>query len=461
MNVNFTLLDIFSNKIFSIYRDGLKEVLNIQNGIEIPMLQRDYAQGRTDEKTEYIRNKFLEDIREVLENNEIHKKQEKINLDFIYGYVENSTFVPLDGQQRLTTLYIIHWFIAFKDQVNFEEKGLQLFTYKTRQSAKEFLKSINTKQNQEKLRRECNSDYSRLVCIIRNQPWYNLRWENDPTVKGFLTTLETVQTKFININFSTIEKEKPITYHFLKIDEWGMGDNLYIKMNSRGKPLSDFENFKASFENIIDGHPSSKVFVNKIDRDWLDAFWKYSLQHNPNIIVEENVEILTKKCDYLLLEFIKKVIEYIYYNKGYEGVFEFNDSTLEKLFDKWDGENEEGREKEKNEDNLILLIQVLDKISKSDYPCWSNYFNHLFSENWEVDKIAVHQSDWSFIIRLFDGESFSHFENLLFFAWLNYITRSNSTAIKEDMKDFLRIVRNFIRYRIKTRLLFIYFAKHK
>ena len=73
-----------------------------------------------------------------------------LNLDFVYGYIENSTFIPLDGQQRLTTLYIIYWFLAFKDDVSFYENGLHLFSYKTRQSAKEFLKSLNKDENIEK-----------------------------------------------------------------------------------------------------------------------------------------------------------------------------------------------------------------------------------------------------------------------------------------------------------------------
>ena len=40
----------------------------------------------------------------------------------------------------------------------------------------------------------------------------------------------------------------PITFSFLELQRFGLGDELYIKMNSRGKPLSTFENFKAEFE---------------------------------------------------------------------------------------------------------------------------------------------------------------------------------------------------------------------
>ena len=39
-----------------------------------------------------------------------------------------------------------------------------------------------------------------------------------------------------------------ISFQLLPIDDMGSGEDLYIKMNSRGKPLTPFENFKARFE---------------------------------------------------------------------------------------------------------------------------------------------------------------------------------------------------------------------
>ena len=36
-----------------------------------------------------------------------------------------------------------------------------------------------------------------------------------------------------------------ISFQLLPIDDMGSGEDLYIKMNSRGKPLTPFENFKA------------------------------------------------------------------------------------------------------------------------------------------------------------------------------------------------------------------------
>ena len=75
--------------------------------IVIPIIQRDYAQGRSGK--EYIREKFLTQIKNALDGSNPSGE-----LDFVYGTTKDGCFYPLDGQQRLTTLWLLHWFIASK-----------------------------------------------------------------------------------------------------------------------------------------------------------------------------------------------------------------------------------------------------------------------------------------------------------------------------------------------------------
>ena len=77
-----------------------------ENTIEIPIIQRDYAQGRLGK--ENLRKNFLADLKKALGPNETMK------LDFVYGSIENDNLNPLDGQQRLTTLWLLHWYIALR-----------------------------------------------------------------------------------------------------------------------------------------------------------------------------------------------------------------------------------------------------------------------------------------------------------------------------------------------------------
>jgi len=70
--------------------------------IEVPLIQRDYAQGRETEKD--VRDDFLKALQGALGLPAGDPKL-PLNLDFVYGSMESGSsggFLPLDGQQRLT-----------------------------------------------------------------------------------------------------------------------------------------------------------------------------------------------------------------------------------------------------------------------------------------------------------------------------------------------------------------------
>ena len=48
-----------------------------------------------------------------------------------------------------------------------------------------------------------------------------------------------------------------VSFYLLPLDDMDSDEDLYIKMNSRGKPLTQFENFKAHFEQDIKHRPRS------------------------------------------------------------------------------------------------------------------------------------------------------------------------------------------------------------
>ena len=45
----------------------------------------------------------------------------------------------------------------------------------------------------------------------------------------------------------------------MDLKAYKLNDELYIKMNSRGKPLTKFENFKAKFEKFLKNFDSQKT----------------------------------------------------------------------------------------------------------------------------------------------------------------------------------------------------------
>jgi hypothetical protein len=75
--------------------------------------------------------------------------------------------------------------------------------------------------------------------------------------------------------------KEPIKFCFLPMDELGMEDSLYIKMNARGRMLTPFESFKAQLSGRVqtlreqgDLEIELHNFELRLDTAWTDLFWK-------------------------------------------------------------------------------------------------------------------------------------------------------------------------------------------
>ena len=308
--------------------------------IVIPLIQRDYAQGRIDNEVNRVRSRFLEALYKAVTGN-------PITLDFVYGDIdEDGTMTPLDGQQRLTTLFLLHWYAAKKEKVS-EEKYtfLSRFSYETRYSARYFCAELV---------KFMPSFQTALSADIKNQAWFPFDWKDDPTIGSMLVMLDAIDERFKDVPDLWEQLEnKAITFYFLPIKDMGLTDELYIKMNSRGKQLTVFEQFKAELEREIrtldekNRQKTCSRIVEKIDRAWTDLLWKYrdsGSNDADNYIIDDE-----------FLRYFKFVCDIICYRKGRSpqgyssDVFDLlhlyfsaddeetpaNIATLESFFDCW------------------------------------------------------------------------------------------------------------------------------
>lgn len=111
-----------------------------------------------------------------------------------------------------------------------------------------------------------------------DQAWFPLDWQKDPTISSMLVMLDAISDKFADVD--DLWKRLAggaIRFYFLPIQEMGLTDELYIEMNSRGKPLTRFEHFKAELERRIRAFEEgrARTILRKIDRDWTDMLWQY------------------------------------------------------------------------------------------------------------------------------------------------------------------------------------------
>ena len=89
--------------------------------IEIPIIQRDYAQGRVNSKAKDVRKAIVSDLIKAV------KGEKALFFDFVYGRLDSYKFIPFDGQQRLTSIYTS---LFSSDPVNTRtEKGQPIKRY--------------------------------------------------------------------------------------------------------------------------------------------------------------------------------------------------------------------------------------------------------------------------------------------------------------------------------------------
>lgn len=269
--------------------------------IEIPRIQRDYAQGRLSQKATEIRRSIIDTIVNVLNDDNRTK-----DFNFIYGSANNSnTFIPLDGQQRLTTFFLLHLYL--QSICNPTEDINYRFTYTTRKSSETFCQLLITNRpsvmaeirrqygiyaqresaREIKDRKEREDRLKSLVLhtpgeIIRNQSWYITQWDADPTVAGMLVMLDEIHSRYISDitkaqkAYKRLFDDDAITFQFQSLEGFTRTDDLFIKMNSRGLGLTDFEIFKSKIvEDYEKKVPDlARIFKNNIDREWADFLWR-------------------------------------------------------------------------------------------------------------------------------------------------------------------------------------------
>jgi len=391
------------------------KVLENQHKIEIPIIQRDYAQGREDERANTIREQILTKLYSSLE------KEESLDFDFIYGTLSDGVFVPLDGQQRLTTLFLLHWYLSLTVGMSNQAKStLKKFTYETRFTSRDFCEAIV----EEKI--DIPPQQTPISSVIENQPWFFQSWKKDPTIHAMLVMLDAIHNIFYNkVDFFdklTNPDKYIIKFQFIDLKRIGLSDSLYIRMNARGKELTLFENFKARFEQFLEKkHPQlKKPFAKKIDGDWTDLFWIYKFE---NLI------------DVPFVNFFKFISEMLYYREfGYNqedivGLYSMRMIIIEKIYAK--------------KENLEFLFSALDLIYNiKDMP---SFFESIFSQNdYQVNKVALFDTNVNLFDKCIAGIGFDTKEKVLLFFILLYLIQHKKTKPDEDLIERIRVVRNLL-----------------
>jgi uncharacterized protein with ParB-like and HNH nuclease domain len=260
--------------------------------IIIPEIQRDYVWGKDqilsllnsiqDEFTNYKHleipikwpsNKALEEAIHDF----VRKRNASSNIGFIYAYNDEQypgKYFLIDGQQRITSLYLILLAIASQDELLKEkfrrtyihEEVILKLDYKVREAAHNFFFSfvpfvLNSRED------------------VKLQRWYHNDFNNDPSIRNivnnFSTILEHIQQQQLDIIafYQYVEDFTEFWYFDTNVSE--QGEELYIYMNARGEQMQNNENIKADLLSRYQ-NKAEKDHYGHLWEEWQDYFWVHS-----------------------------------------------------------------------------------------------------------------------------------------------------------------------------------------
>lgn len=413
--------------------------------IIIPMIQREYVQGDDNVIATEIRDNILNQFKNLIFRT--GEQEKTIVLDYMYGIVRDKTIIPMDGQQRLTTLYLLYWYAAVRGNVAQEKCSfLQRFSYETRYVVRDFCERLCDCLETTSCFETPDSEEINISDIIRNQVWFIPEWQNNPTVAGMLRMLDAIHQKY---NETAKEKEfwkalNNIKFYFLPIDDDKLNtDEFYIKMNSRGKELSDFEIFKAELEGKIKEY--NHDIAAQIDGAWTEWIWKCRSS------TDENGDI-----DNMFLNYFHFVFDIICYKKG-----KFPEKWGDDIFGKFRALflNEKSEPNDCFKENISTLTNYFD--------CWcqipevlnynkpEDFFKSFLSNEQSENKVIINGrtnllKECLYHYQIKNKEEFTLQNLILLYACIIYLSynRKSEQEKKIDKKDFycrFRIVNNLVR----------------
>ena len=470
--------------------------------IIIPEVQRDFAFGRTDKKSTEKRISFIDSIFEALESNK------ELPMTFVYGALDDDKFFPLDGQQRLSILFLLHWYFCPEDQIGIFKKGDQSrFVYEVRQFAKDFcrkivdhsaneiiakedvvkkffIERIDASSLPEKKKEDQKKNLKiKLSDIIKNENWFIDSWTSDPTVSGMLVFLDAIHEKAKSASKDKEEiwikltnQNRPIYYDILVLDELTKPNELYVKMNSRGRELSEFDNFKSMMEgelqamqpdefdgnNIREKNNKADFIKNwtaDIDNVWINVFWRYFVDQDKineakmkdmkNMKDPKFLKAIVGNVEDYYLKFFGLIIQYYILTRN-EATFnlnyiELNEESIKDLSNlkRYAGKN-----------NILNLVYQLKRAGFFTFDFFKNFRNcadALFykdgpEDHEGTDMCQKTKNKDSLLKKILESKSPSYVDRVMFFGLLCFWRmKSNASQVistPDEFREWERVVYN-------------------
>jgi hypothetical protein len=211
------------------------------------------------------------------------------HIGFIYAYSDNDLpgqFSLIDGQQRLTTIYLALLAVASQDN---ELKDRFRARYCLCSGAPDESKTVVPTSLDYRLREHTARFLHQWVNHlletghrppqVKDQSWYLQRLDDDKTVRNLLANHETILDRLKDeLSDGKLLKfyeylEDLVQFWYFDTNESAQGEELYIYLNARGESIEDNENTKAQLLATLE-NVEEKDEWGRIWEKWQDYFWQ-------------------------------------------------------------------------------------------------------------------------------------------------------------------------------------------
>ena len=232
----------------------------------------------------------------------------------------------------------------------------------------------------------------------------------------------------------------PITFQLLPLNGYDRTDDLYIKLNARGIHLSDFENFKARIEDLMemDGMDGAYVadFKQKIDGKWAEYLWQYrGGGDNTDAIMEnlfKNFIALSYRTNNTADLNLKDRMDYLLEQNRKKLRFTFSRYCELEVMHRRDEDKDIDSSRKEFEKKMIETVSNM-------FDVWCDDKTTPENANCKWLRADLYINDRMIVL---DEKNWTYPNRLRLYAYLIYCNLHKDSINNDDLYQWIRLVRN-------------------
>lgn len=364
--------------------------------VYIPDMQRDFCWGTT--RIDNTDITLFENFINTLEQN-ISQNNKDFTMGLFYGYTENKRLYLCDGQQRITSLYLILLYgykLGLVNEDILTRNNITTLQYAVRDSSLFFLNDLFV-----------HIKHIEKIESIKYTDWYINEYNNDDTIINIMASLNTLEINYEN-NIESLNKLiayilNEINFIFIDMDTRENGEETYVLLNTTGEPLTRIENLKPYVvysDNILTMEKNASEW-EKIEQ----FFWEQS------ILISENQSNNNRhiKAETLMNNFLNIITTAEYQNieidliKNKDKYYKNTIVYANKLITISLGENSEYY---KDKTNLEIIIEYFSNFLSYYVLLDHNYKKYIINKIYKIDNNNFIREYYSIISIIYFAKKF-------------------------------------------------------